>query len=157
MADNLQDRRARDRVEVEDEHQVRYWTNRFECTEQELRRAVRKAGHSASAIKGMLRKARKKAARALDRIDLNHIGAELVLVELEVANVWLELASDRSTQSITGTIAKARAALFTVDLIMGQLTLGESVRSAMSNARDHLWARLRLLEARANRSIRAAA
>ena len=156
MADNLQDR-GQDQVDVEDEHQVRYWTNRFACTEQELRRAVRKAGHSASAVKSILRRMRRQTARTLDRIDLNHIGAELVLVELEVANVWLELASDRTMQSVTGTIAKARAALFTVDLIMGQLRLQESARSAISSARDHLWARLRLLEARANRSIRVAA
>ena len=157
MADNLQDRGAKDRVDVEDEHQVSHWTNRFACTEQELKRAVRKAGHSALAVESMLRRTRKQKAHIPDRIDLNQIGAELVLVELEVANVWLEITAERSTQPLTGTIAKARAALFTVDLITGQLALRESVRRAMTDARDHLWARLRLLEARVNRSIRAAA
>lgn len=89
--------------------------------------------------------------------DLNEIGAELVLVELEVANVWLEIAADQAPSSIPATAAKARAALFTADLIMGRLVMKESVHEAMTDARNNSWARLRLLEARANTPARAAA
>jgi hypothetical protein len=75
---------------------------------------------------------------------VNDAAVELVLAELEVANVWLEMAA--SAHANAGMVAKARAALFTVDLILGQLALKQSLRAAVSDARDHLWARLRLLE-----------
>lgn len=32
------------RVNVNEEHEVRYWTKRFKCTEAELRKAVAEAG-----------------------------------------------------------------------------------------------------------------
>ena len=91
------------------------------------------------------------------RLDLNEIGVELALVELEVANVWLEIATDQSAPSIRAITAKARAVLFTADLIMGQLTMKESVRKPMTDARNNVWARLRLFEARANAPARVAA
>lgn len=52
MADNLQERGPRDRsrVNLDQEHEVRYWTKKFGCTEEELREAVRKVGSSAQAI-----------------------------------------------------------------------------------------------------------
>ena len=89
--------------------------------------------------------------------DLNDIGVELSLLELEVANVWLEMAAEQPTREISGSVAKARRALFTADMIMGRLTMKEPVRDAMTDARNHLWARLRLWETRAQRAARAAA
>lgn len=46
MADDLKNRGPRDgdRVNVNEDWEVRYWCNEFGCTEQELRDAVRRAG-----------------------------------------------------------------------------------------------------------------
>ena len=53
MSDNLQDRGPQDRsrVNLNQEHEVRYWAKHFGCTEDELREAVRKVGNSAEAVK----------------------------------------------------------------------------------------------------------
>jgi hypothetical protein len=40
----------RSRVALDQDYEVRYWTQRFECSEEELRRAVRKVGNSVEAI-----------------------------------------------------------------------------------------------------------
>jgi len=87
---------------------------------------------------------------------LNDVAVELVMVELEVANVWLEIAAENEKDAVPGIVAKARAGLFTADLIMDRLAMKESLRRAMSDARNHSWERLRLLEARANRAALAA-
>jgi hypothetical protein len=53
MSDNLQDRGPQDRsrVNLDQEYEVRYWSQQFGCTEDELREAVRKVGNSAEAVK----------------------------------------------------------------------------------------------------------
>lgn len=53
MSDNLQNRGPQDRsrVSLDQEHEVRYWSKQFGCTEDELREAVAKVGNSAEAVK----------------------------------------------------------------------------------------------------------
>jgi hypothetical protein len=57
MSDNLQDRGSPDRklIALEEAHEVRYWTERFGVSEEELRRAVERVGHSAEAVEESLR------------------------------------------------------------------------------------------------------
>ena len=57
MSDNLQDRGSPDRklVALGEEHEVRYWTERFGVSEQELRRAVDEVGNSAAEVEKRLR------------------------------------------------------------------------------------------------------
>lgn len=52
MADNLKNRGAQDRarVNVNEEHEVRYWTEKWGVTKEQLAEAVRKAGVSADAV-----------------------------------------------------------------------------------------------------------
>ena len=52
MTDNLQERGPRDRsrINLSQEHEVRYWAKKFGCTEEQLREAVRKVGSSAEAV-----------------------------------------------------------------------------------------------------------
>jgi Protein of unknown function (DUF3606) len=52
MADNLKNRGAQDRarVNVNKEHEVRYWTEKWGVTKEQLAEAVRKAGVSADAV-----------------------------------------------------------------------------------------------------------
>jgi hypothetical protein len=52
MADNLKDRGAQDRarINVNEEHEVRYWTKKFGVSEDELKKAVESAGVSADAV-----------------------------------------------------------------------------------------------------------
>lgn len=56
MPDNLQDRGLTDRarINVEEPWEVRYWCHRLNCTEQELREAVDKAGVMVSDVKQVL-------------------------------------------------------------------------------------------------------
>ena len=57
MSDNLQDRGPADRarVNVNETHEVRYWTQKFNCTAEQLRAAVAKAGVMADAVERELR------------------------------------------------------------------------------------------------------
>lgn len=52
MADDLKDRGAQDRarVSVNERHEVRYWTQKWGVTKEQLMAAVHKAGVSAKAI-----------------------------------------------------------------------------------------------------------
>ncbi|GAB6194960.1 DUF3606 domain-containing protein [Lysobacter xanthus] len=57
MSDNLQDRGSPDRklIALGEEHEVRYWTEKFGVSEQELRRAVEAVGNSAAEVEKRLR------------------------------------------------------------------------------------------------------
>ena len=52
MADDLKTRGAQDRarVNVHEEHEVRYWTEKWSVTKQQLTDAVQKAGVSVDAV-----------------------------------------------------------------------------------------------------------
>jgi len=58
MADNLADRGAQDRsrINVNEAHEVQYWTKALGVTEQQLRAAVAAAGVSAEAVRKYLGK-----------------------------------------------------------------------------------------------------
>jgi hypothetical protein len=58
MADDLKDRGARDRsrVNVHEEYEVRYWTEKWGVTREQLVAAVQKAGVSAQAVASELGK-----------------------------------------------------------------------------------------------------
>ena len=57
MSDNLQDRGPADRarVNVNETHEVRYWTQKFNSTPEQLRAAVAKVGVMADAVERELR------------------------------------------------------------------------------------------------------
>ena len=52
MADDLKDRGARDRsrVNVHEDYEVRYWTEKWGVTKEQLVQAVQKAGVAAEAV-----------------------------------------------------------------------------------------------------------
>jgi hypothetical protein len=52
MADDLKNRGAQDRarVNVNEEHEVRYWTEKWGVTKEQLAKAVQKAGVSVEAV-----------------------------------------------------------------------------------------------------------
>jgi hypothetical protein len=52
MADNKEIRGPQDGkfVNLSEDYEVRYWTNRFNCSEEELRRAVERVGNSAEKV-----------------------------------------------------------------------------------------------------------
>jgi hypothetical protein len=52
MADGLKDRGAQDRsrVNVNEDHEVRYWTQKWSVPKEELAAAVQKAGVSVDAV-----------------------------------------------------------------------------------------------------------
>lgn len=58
MADNLQDRGAQDRarVNVNEPHEVRYWTEKFGVSEEDLIQAVTVVGVSAAEVERYLKK-----------------------------------------------------------------------------------------------------
>jgi hypothetical protein len=58
MADNLQDRGPQDRarVNVNEAHEVRYWTEKFGVSEEDLIQAVSIVGVSASEVERYLKK-----------------------------------------------------------------------------------------------------
>ncbi|MBS0657616.1 MAG: DUF3606 domain-containing protein [Verrucomicrobia bacterium] len=58
MSDNPEKRGPADRtrVNVNEEHEVRYWTERFGVSEEQLREAVQKAGVMAEDVERVLRK-----------------------------------------------------------------------------------------------------
>jgi Protein of unknown function (DUF3606) len=60
MADDFKNRNApRDRscISVKHEHEVRYWTERLGCSEDELAAAIAKVGNSADAVRGEISRA----------------------------------------------------------------------------------------------------
>ena len=56
MADNMNDTGSpdRDRIALEQEHEVRYWTGRFGVSEQQLRQAVGQVGNSVAEVERAL-------------------------------------------------------------------------------------------------------
>lgn len=58
MADNLQDRGPQDRarVNVNEPHEVRYWTEKFGVSEEDLIQAVTVVGVSAAEVERYLKK-----------------------------------------------------------------------------------------------------
>lgn len=60
MADDLTKRgpRDRERVNVNEAHEIRYWTGRFSCTEAQLRAAVKAVGVMAKDVEAYLKKQR---------------------------------------------------------------------------------------------------
>jgi hypothetical protein len=56
MADDLSNRGGSDRkrVNINEEHEVRYWTQRFGCSEAELRQAVDQVGVVAEDVEAHL-------------------------------------------------------------------------------------------------------
>lgn len=57
MTDNLQNRGPQDRarVNVNEKHELRYWTETFGVSEDELRQAVKKVGTTAEKVKEYLK------------------------------------------------------------------------------------------------------
>lgn len=58
MADDLSDRGPQDRsrINIEESWEVRYWSQKFGVTEQQLKDAVRAVGQSAEAVQKQLGK-----------------------------------------------------------------------------------------------------
>jgi len=57
MSDNLNDRGPQDRARIamSEEHEVRYWTEKFGVSKTELQQAVDQVGNSAQAVEEFLR------------------------------------------------------------------------------------------------------
>jgi hypothetical protein len=57
MSDNLQNRGPQDRarINLHEQHEVRYWTEALGVTREELEQAVKQAGNSADAVRQHLR------------------------------------------------------------------------------------------------------
>ena len=62
MSDDLQNRGAGDRtrINLEQDHEVRYWTRQLHCSETELRAAVGKVGNSAASVERLLHQSRRQ-------------------------------------------------------------------------------------------------
>lgn len=58
MADDMSKKRPQDssRISLTEDWEVRYWTEALNCSESELREAVRQAGNSADAVREYLGK-----------------------------------------------------------------------------------------------------
>lgn len=58
MADNKELTRPQDasRINVHEDYEVQYWTEKFECTREELENAVRRVGVSAEAVEQEINK-----------------------------------------------------------------------------------------------------
>jgi hypothetical protein len=56
MADNpnIRGQQDRSRINLSQEHEVRYWSQKFGCTEDELRKAVEAVGPNAAAVEKSL-------------------------------------------------------------------------------------------------------
>jgi hypothetical protein len=57
MADDRTQRGPQDssRINLNEDYEVRYWTNKFNCTEAELRRAVQASGSIAAKVEQFLK------------------------------------------------------------------------------------------------------
>jgi len=58
MPDDLSNRGAQDRarISLSEPHEVKYWTQKWSVTEEELKRAVARVGNSAAAVAKQLGK-----------------------------------------------------------------------------------------------------
>lgn len=58
MADNPKDRGPADRarINLNQDHEVRYWTDALGCTEDQLKAAVKKAGPMVDDVRAALKK-----------------------------------------------------------------------------------------------------
>lgn len=56
MTDNLQDRGGRDRthIDVHQDWELRYWSEKLGCTHEQLKQAVKAAGSSVTAVQQYL-------------------------------------------------------------------------------------------------------
>lgn len=56
MTDDLKNRGApdRERIALNEEHEVRYWTAQFNCTRQQLEAAVAAVGNSSDSVREYL-------------------------------------------------------------------------------------------------------
>ena len=59
MPDDTSDRSRQDqlRININEPHEIRYWTQRLGCTEEELRKAVASAGTMAKDVRSALGRA----------------------------------------------------------------------------------------------------
>jgi len=57
MTDNTQRTGSPDsrRINMDQEHEVRYWTNELACTKEQLREAVKAAGTSVASVRSHLK------------------------------------------------------------------------------------------------------
>ena len=64
MSNNLHNRGPRDRrrINLNQGHEIHYWTRTLGCSAEELEQAIGKVGSSASAVKRMLHGRRKRAS-----------------------------------------------------------------------------------------------
>ena len=58
MADDLKNRGPQDRarINVNEDHEVRYWTEKYGCTPEQLRAAVKSVGVMAADVEKQLKK-----------------------------------------------------------------------------------------------------
>jgi len=58
MADNLKDRGPQDRsrISMSEDWEIDYWTKELNCSEEELRDAISKAGSSVESVREFLRR-----------------------------------------------------------------------------------------------------
>ena len=58
MSDNKQERRPQDasRISMQEDYEVQYWTKKFNCSREDLERAVERVGNGAAAVERELRK-----------------------------------------------------------------------------------------------------
>ena len=63
MSGNLHNRGPRDRrrINLEQGHEIQYWTRALGCSAEELEQAIGKVGSSAGAVKRMLKGRHKRA------------------------------------------------------------------------------------------------
>ena len=56
MPDDLTKKRPQDarRINLDQDHEVRYWRNKFNCTKKELQDAVERVGNSAAKVQRYL-------------------------------------------------------------------------------------------------------
>jgi hypothetical protein len=52
---------ANNRVNPHEPNEVKYWSRKFECTDMQLKHAVRAVGTSADAVRGFLKDKKSKA------------------------------------------------------------------------------------------------
>lgn len=58
--DKNQVKRDRSRISLDEEYEVRYWTEALGVSRDELEEAVKSVGHSADAVRGHLRDRKRK-------------------------------------------------------------------------------------------------
>ena len=70
MPDDTKKRSPQDakRINLNQPYEIRYWCNKFGCTEDELRKVVRKVGDSSKAVKEEFQRRKKQRRGILKRI-----------------------------------------------------------------------------------------